>query len=196
MHQFRVLPVQNFKYPIFLLWEKRFLFILIYFDWPQKWNSDHIIYTIESQQYLSIFVHNKLLAQAGGPESKRQKSTQGVSISRIQSFEFSLFLFYFFYHSIDYCLTIHPIMFCFHYIFIMIMKHFTLGWPENFSELYFIHFQVDWMLLLRYSFVIFHIDLNLGLDTPNKVTNQSPVATTGPMWASVWLLLGSDWLLC
>ena len=33
-------------------------------------------------------------------------------------------------------------------------------------------------------------------NTSNKVTNQSPVATIVPMRASVWLLLGSDWLLC
>ena len=41
------------------------------------------------------------------------------------------------------------------------------------------------MLLLTYCFVIFHIDLILGPDTPNKVTNQSPAATTGPIRASV-----------
>ena len=69
----------------------------------------------------------------------------------------------------------------------------ALGWHKNFSELYISHFQVDWMLLLRYGFVIFHINLNLGPDNPNKVTNQSPAAITGPMRASVWLPLGSDW---
>ena len=92
------------------------------------------------------------------------------------------------------------------YIFLYIEHHKTklsqnifgslVDWRKNFSELYISHFKVDWMLLLRYCFVIFHLDLNLGLDTPNKVTNQSPAATTGPMRVSVWLLLGSDWLLC
>ena len=52
-------------------------------------------------------------------------------------------------------------------------KVWAVGCWKNFSKLYFSHFQIDWMLLLRYCFVIFHIDLNLGPDTPNKVTNQS-----------------------
>ena len=51
------------------------------------------------------------------------------------------------------------------------------------------------MILSKYSFVFSHIEQNLAMDTTNKVTNQSPVAITGPMRASVWLpLLG--FILC
>ena len=67
--------------------------------------------------------------------------------------------------------------------------HSSIGWRKNFSELYFRHFQIDWMLLLIYCFVIFHIDLNLGPDTSHKVINQSPAPNTGPMRASgLWLV--------
>ena len=70
----------------------------------------------------------------------------------------------------------------------------SLGWHKIFFELYINHFQVDWMfLLLRYCFVIFHIDLNLGPDTPNKVTNKSPSATTG--LESLSMIAAGLWLV-
>ena len=78
-------------------------------------------------------------------------------------------------------------LFCF---FILSFSTYNASCRKKFSERYFSHFQIDWMLLLRYCFAIFHIDLNLGLDTPNKVTNQSPAALDQwePQYDYCWTL--------
>ena len=45
------------------------------------------------------------------------------------------------------------------------------------------------MILLKYCLVISHIVQNPAVDTPNKVTNQSPEALIGPVFgAGLWLI--------
>ena len=65
----------------------------------------------------------------------------------------------------------------------------SVGWSKKFSELYFSHFQVDWMILFIYCFVISHIVQNPAADTPNKVTNHHMEALIGPVVATgLWLV--------
>ena len=40
------------------------------------------------------------------------------------------------------------------------------------------------MILLKYCLVISHIVQNPAVDTPNKVTNQSPEALIGPVFGA------------
>ena len=69
-----------------------------------------------------------------------------------------------------------------------------IGWLKNFSKLFFSHFLINWMILMKYCFVISHIVQNPAADTPNKVTNQSPAAiilrlwlvTSRPRFRSMW----------